>query len=55
LRFDVPAVGLETVNRLHEVRGRVLAIEAGKTILLEKDSLLKHADACGISLVGVSG
>lgn len=55
LRFDVPAVGLETVNRLHEVRGRVLAIEAGKTILLEKDSLLKHAEACGISLVGVSG
>ncbi len=55
LRFDVPAVGVETVNRLHEVRGRVLAIEAGKTILLEKDSLLKRADACGISLVGVGG
>jgi DUF1009 family protein len=33
----------------------VLAIEAGKTILLEKDSLLKRADACGISLVGVGG
>jgi UDP-2,3-diacylglucosamine hydrolase len=55
LRFDVPAVGIETVNHLHEVRGRVLAIEAGKTILLEKDNLLKHADACGISLVGISG
>jgi DUF1009 family protein len=55
LRFDVPAIGLETVNRMHEVRGRVLAIEAGKTILLEKESLLKHADAYGISLVGISG
>ena len=55
LRFDVPAVGVETVNRLHEVGGTVLAIEAGKTILLEKESLLSQADACGISVVGVSG
>ena len=55
MRFDVPAVGIDTVNSLHEVGGSVLAIEAGKTILLEKDSLLKLADACGISLVGVSG
>lgn len=53
LRFDVPAVGIETVNRLHEVRGTVLAIEAGKTILLEKEGLLSQADACGISVVGV--
>jgi len=55
LRFDVPAIGVETINRLHEVRGRVLAVEAGKTILLEKERLLERADACGISLVGVSG
>ena len=41
LRFDVPAVGVDTVNRLHEVGGAVLAVEADKTILLEKESLFE--------------
>jgi len=54
LRFDVPAVGIDTVNRLHAVGGRVLAVEAGKTILLEKQDLLRRADDCGIAVVGVS-
>lgn len=55
LRFDVPAVGVDTVHCLHRVGGAVLAVEAGKTILLEKDDLLRHADRYGISVVGVSG
>jgi UDP-2,3-diacylglucosamine hydrolase len=54
LRFDVPAVGVDTVHNLHRVAGTVLAVEAGKTILLEKGSLLRQADAYGISVVGVS-
>jgi DUF1009 family protein len=55
LRFDVPAVGVETVARLHDSRATVLALEAGKTILLEKEALLRQADAYGIAVVGVSG
>lgn len=55
LRFDVPAVGIDTVLRLHDVGGAVLAVEAAKTILLEKDGLLSQADSFGISVVGVSG
>jgi DUF1009 family protein len=55
LRFDVPAVGAGTVNSLHEVGGAVLAVEAGKTILLEKEDLLRQADAYGIAVVGVDG
>jgi DUF1009 family protein len=55
LRFDVPAVGVGTVNCLHEVRGAVLAVEAGKTILLEKENLLRQADAYGIAVVGTKG
>lgn len=54
LRFDVPAVGVETIGNLGAVRGAVLAVEAGKTILLEKDELLRRADAAGIAVVGVS-
>lgn len=53
LRFDVPAVGLDTVQCLHEVDAAVLAVEAGKTILLEKENLLRQADSYGISVVGV--
>jgi DUF1009 family protein len=54
LRFDVPAVGVDTVANIHKIGGTVLAIEAGKTILLEKESLLRQADGYGISVVGVS-
>jgi UDP-2,3-diacylglucosamine hydrolase len=55
LRFDVPAIGVDTIERLHAVGGTALAVEAGKTILLEKESLLRQADAYAISVVGLSG
>jgi len=53
LRFDVPAVGVETIGRLHEMGGTVLAVEAGKTILLETERLLKEADKFGISVLAL--
>lgn len=54
LRFDVPAVGVETINSLRQVGGAVLAIEAGKALLIEKDALLRAADDCGIAVVAVA-
>jgi UDP-2,3-diacylglucosamine hydrolase len=54
LRFDVPAIGVDTVRCLLEARASVLAVEAGRTILLEKEKLLEQADLHGISIVGVS-
>jgi len=53
LRFDVPAVGVDTVKRLREIDAAVLAVEAGKTILLEKEELLRQADEFGIAVVGI--
>jgi len=53
LRFDVPAVGVETIRRLRQVGAVALAVEAGKTLLLEKEMLLKEADSGGIAVVGV--
>ena len=55
LRFDVPAVGVDTIKNLHAVRGAVLAVEAGKTILLERDELLREASRCGVVVAAVSG
>ena len=54
LRFDVPAAGVDTVERLHEAKASVLAVEAGKTILLEKEALLERAERYGIAVVGVN-
>jgi DUF1009 family protein len=54
LRFDVPAVGVETIKKLRQAGAVALAVEAGKTLLLEKDALLAEADAGGIAVVGVA-
>jgi DUF1009 family protein len=54
LRFDVPAVGVETINTLRQVGGAVLAIEAGKAILIDKDEFLRAADDGGIAIVAVA-
>lgn len=53
LRFDVPAVGPETVRVCAAAGVAVLALEARKTLLLEKDDLVREADANGLCLIGV--
>lgn len=55
LRFDVPAVGVDTIKVLGEAGGAVLAVEAGKTILLEKEELIREADQGGLIVVAVGG
>jgi len=54
LRFDVPAVGMTTIEVLREVGGRVLAVEAGRTVMLEREAVLAAADAAGIAVVGMT-
>lgn len=54
MRFDVPVVGMNTLKAMIDVRARVLAIEAGKTILLQREQLLKEANEAGITVVGCS-
>jgi len=53
LRFDVPTVGLQTIENLKAAGGGCLAVEAGKTILLDKPRMLEAADRAGISVVGI--
>ncbi len=53
LRFDLPAVGPRTLEVMQEVGAKVLALEAGKTVLLDAPELFRGADKAGISLVGV--
>ena len=53
LRFDVPAIGPETVRVCTAAGIAVLALEAGKTLLLDKEEILRLADAQGLAIVGV--
>ncbi|MCL4474886.1 MAG: UDP-2,3-diacylglucosamine diphosphatase LpxI [Nitrospirae bacterium] len=55
MRFDVPVVGLDTLRAMVEVRARVLALEAKKSIVLQKKRLLREAEEAGISVVGFIG
>lgn len=54
LRFDVPAVGPETIEVMKEVGGGVLAVERRRSILLDKEKLLAAADDAGIAVVAVA-
>ena len=54
LRFDVPAIGPDTIAVMHEVGAITLAVEAGKTLMLDKSELLLAADTQGISVVGLN-
>ena len=53
-RFDVPTIGLETIQTMHESGGRVLAIESAQTILLDADDVLSLADRLGIAIVALN-
>jgi DUF1009 family protein len=51
MRFDVPTVGVSTVETLRGAGGRVLAIEADRTILLDAAETVALADRYGITIV----
>lgn len=52
-RFDIPTVGLETIKTLKEASASVLALEAGKTLILDVEETIKAADLAGISIIGL--
>lgn len=55
LRFDLPVIGPGTIGVLAAQGGHALGIEAGKTLLLEKDDLLAAAEAADITLISLDG
>jgi len=52
MRFDVPAVGLGTLEGLLRAKAKALAFEAGKTLFIELETFIRKADQAGIALVG---
>jgi DUF1009 family protein len=53
LRFDLPAVGPETIQVMAKVRATVLAIEAGKTLIFDKEEMISYADRLKIAVVSL--
>ncbi|HSR67989.1 MAG TPA: UDP-2,3-diacylglucosamine diphosphatase LpxI [Acidobacteriota bacterium] len=51
MRFDVPVMGLKTLQVLEECNVTAFAIDAGKTLLLDREELLKEADRMGLALL----
>jgi hypothetical protein len=55
LRFDLPAVGPRTIEVMASVKAAVLAVEAGRTVMLDRELLLSKAEAARIAVVGITG
>jgi UDP-2,3-diacylglucosamine hydrolase len=53
MRFDVPTIGPSTIETMHKARGRVLAIEAHKTIILDEPETVALANRCGITIIAL--
>ncbi|SHO46880.1 LpxI family protein [Desulfopila aestuarii] len=53
-RFDLPATGVITIQTLAEVKGAVLAVEAGQALIFDREEMMRAADRAGIVVVGVT-
>ena len=54
-RFDLPSVGLKTIEQMIRIKASVLAIEANRTLFFDKDSMIELADKSAIAVVGIDG
>lgn len=53
MRFDMPTVGPDTITAMIEVRAAALVIEAGKTLLVDKQTVLKLAEEHSIAIMAM--
>ena len=53
MRFDIPVVGTRTVKLMGKMKAGALALQAGRSILLEQDRLVELADRFGVCIVAV--
>ncbi len=52
LLFDVPVAGLTTIDTMIETKTTVMAVDAGRTLLLDKEEMLRRANDAQISIIG---
>ena len=54
MRFDVPVVGPGTLAAMREAGARVLALDAGRTLLIDRPAFLEQAEAASVAVWGLS-
>src|SRR6202521_5092742 len=54
MRFDVPVVGLPTIEQMKSVGATALAVDAGRTLLFDREKLIDLADAAGIAIEAIA-
>jgi DUF1009 family protein len=52
MRFDVPVVGVATIDAMHEAGADAITIDAGRTLILDGEDFIRAADAAGIVVIG---
>lgn len=52
-RFDLPATGEGTIETLAAVKGAVLAVEAGQSLIFDREAMIRAADRAGIVVIGL--
>ncbi|MCU0822596.1 MAG: UDP-2,3-diacylglucosamine diphosphatase LpxI [Spirochaetes bacterium] len=52
-RFDIPGIGMDTLNLMNETGCNIIAIEAGKVLIADMEKVLKFADKNKISIIGI--
>ncbi|MFH1479507.1 MAG: UDP-2,3-diacylglucosamine diphosphatase LpxI [Candidatus Omnitrophota bacterium] len=53
MRFDIPVIGPGTISLLKEVKAKAIAIEAEKTLIIDKDKVLNMANEIGLSVIAI--
>jgi len=51
MRFDVPVIGLPTIERMNAARASALHVTAGKTLLFDRSDLIELADTSGLTVI----
>jgi DUF1009 family protein len=54
MRFDVPVIGMATIAAMKKAGATCLCVEAGRTLIFDRENLLREADAAGIAIVAVA-
>ena len=52
-RFDIPAIGLRTLKTMKKYKADLIAVEAGETIIVDKEEAVKFANKNGIVIMAV--
>jgi len=54
MRFDIPVIGMHTLKTLKKIKAAVLAVEAGRAILLEREKLIKEIDSMNMCMLSIT-